>query len=149
MITGFEQYIVSPSTSILEAMRCLESKSHKCLFVADSDHHLIATLSDGDIRRHILSGGSFSDHCTLAARSDFLFTYPGDYKKVLSDARRRDVDIVPVLSSKNTLIGFLEVEKRSRFYNNTVVLIAGGKGTRLMPLTQDVPKPLWLLVISQ
>ena len=42
---------------------------------------------------------------------------------------RRDVDIVPVLSSKNTLIGFFEVEKRSRFYNNTVVLIAGGVGT--------------------
>jgi len=142
MITFFEDYLINPSTSILEAMRCLESKSHKCLFVADSDNHLLATLSDGDIRRHILSGGSPSDLCTLAARTDFLFTYPGDYKKILSDARRRDVDIVPVLSPENILIGFLESDKRSRFYENTVVLIAGGKGTRLLPLTRDIPKPL-------
>ena len=142
MITCFEEYIVNPSTSILEAMRSLESKSHTCLFVADSDNHLLATLSDGDIRRHILSGGAFTDACTLAARSDFLYTHPGDFKKVLSDARRRDVDIVPVLSLQNQLLGFLEAEKRSRFYDNTVVLIAGGKGTRLMPLTKDIPKPL-------
>lgn len=142
MIKSFDSYVIQPTASVLEAMRLLEAKSHKCLFVADKNNKLLATLSDGDVRRFILAGGSPSDPCLSASKSDYLFASSDNFYKVLADARRRDVDIVPVLSNEQILLGYLEVEKRARFYKNTVVLVAGGKGTRLLPLTKDIPKPL-------
>ena len=145
---------VSPDITIHQAMKILNKTAKKCLFVVDENQRLLGSLTDGDLRRSILKGEDFSSTINLSYFQNPSVLFEGQYS--IADAKRlmheRDLDLIPILDKNRKIVDCLQREKL--FSNNKhakpesviidvpVVIMAGGKGTRLEPFTKVLPKPL-------
>ncbi|WP_325199887.1 sugar phosphate nucleotidyltransferase [Oscillibacter sp.] len=134
---------VGKSRTIREAMGQLDRVAKKVLFVAE-DEVLIGALTDGDIRRHLLNGGRMDDPVAAAANYHPVTAQnPEQARKLL---RRDGIFAVPVVGEGGALLdivldpGFSKPRRSS--LHIPVVIMAGGKGTRLDPYTRVLPKPL-------
>jgi dTDP-glucose pyrophosphorylase len=146
------RFLASADTTVLQAMSQLEDTAQKIVFVVDDDRTLIGALTDGDIRRSILAGGGLEDPVGDVCNRE-PFTVSGRYdlaavRKVMLDGA---LSCVPVLDRRGRVVDLLFWE--SVFRDGTehkppqpidlpVVIMAGGKGTRLDPFTRVLPKPL-------
>jgi len=145
-----KNYIINKDQSIYNALELLEKNPYKILFVVDSDDKIIGSLTDGDIRRYILSTGNLSGTTYDACTKNFLFLNESKNKsKVTEQALSVGAKVIPVLNNQNKLIEiiFLEdhQEKIIADFENIeypVIIMAGGQGTRLEPFTKVLPKPL-------
>ena len=151
-MNNFKELIIEGNASLKEAMFALNKTARKILFVVDSDNKYVGSLSDGDIRRWILRSGDLQVAVhEVAAHNSFAPTYPYDSKVVGKIMQERDIDFVPVLNIDRQIINILNYEevfqgskkvKPSIPLGIPVVIMAGGKGTRLEPFTKILPKPL-------
>ena len=134
-------------SSIKEAIEVLEKEELKVVLIMDQNSTLRGIVYDGDIRRALLKGFELSDTVDKAMRSNFLkVTEESSIEEIAKIMRDNPIYHVPVLNRENKLIG-LHVRddgylKKSFNLHNPVLLMAGGRGKRLMPLTKDCPKPL-------
>lgn len=143
---------IHPQATIKEAMEAMGKASEKVLLVVDNEQLLLGALSDGDIRRYILSGGDLSGTIQGAYQADPIFVFQDDYnieriKQILLENR---IGLIPILHKNRKIADFVTWE--TIFGNNResenqkldvpVVIMAGGKGTRLEPFTRVLPKPL-------
>jgi len=145
-------FLVAPETIILEAMRQLEDTAQKILFVASADHVMIGAVTDGDIRRWILAGGSLEDAIEkVCNREPFSVAADYDVAAVRELMLENTIGCVPVLDQRGRIADLLFWEsifrdgsqhKPPRTIDLPVVIMAGGKGTRLDPFTRVLPKPL-------
>lgn len=113
------------------------------LIVVSNSFKLIGTLTDGDIRRGLLKGQIISGSNVL----DFTNTNPKSLpeKWLLQDLiklREEGVKVIPVLNLKNELIDIIDLSEQRSVLPIEAVVMAGGKGLRLLPLTKKTPKPL-------
>jgi len=139
-------------TTIRKAMQLMEKASEKVLLVVDDEQALIGALSDGDIRRYILGGGDLSGTIQGAYHKDPIFVFQDDYNidKIKQLLTRNRIGLIPILNRSKKIIKFITWE--SVFGKNKetikqkldipVVIMAGGRGTRLEPFTRVLPKPL-------
>lgn len=142
------------SLSIKEAMNKLNDNYEKILFVTESDNRLIGIVMDGDIRRAIVSGETLHSKVEdIMQRSPIaLFSREPDYKSKAKELMmQKKIEHVPVLDSEGKIedvvlwTDFLGNNKKDipkKYLNNQVVIMAGGKGSRLDPFTRIFPKPL-------
>lgn len=143
---------IHPQATIKEAMEALDKTAEKTLLVIDENQALIGSLTDGDIRRFILNGHDLSGTIKNAYYRDPLFVFKEDYnsekiKKVLTDNK---IDLVPIIDSDRKVVDYITWGKafgNNRISENQklgvpVVIMAGGRGTRLEPFTRVLPKPL-------
>ena len=139
--------IVYDTTSIIEAMAKINENARGAVIVCDNKGVVIATLTDGDIRRHILSGGRLDAPVIGAANKEFYYIAVDDKTK---DAHKicveKNITMLPVLDSEHRLVSIyfkdeigITIKPRLEI---PVVIMAGGKGTRLYPYTKVLPKPL-------
>jgi dTDP-glucose pyrophosphorylase len=143
--------IVKPDISVRQAMKSLNNTAEKCLLVADSKNRLLGTLTDGDLRRSILSGLKFSENIsnfyqpkpTILVQNQYTVE---DAKQLLRD---RKLDLIPIVDEENKIVNYLTWSnmnggKRVKkvLDNVPVVIMAGGRGTRMEPFTKVLPKPL-------
>jgi len=145
--------LVPPDTSIKQAMHQLGVTAEKILFVVDKRHVLSGTLTDGDVRRALLNGLSFSDKIDKVMCTDFTFLTKQS-RSIKSKARKlmiaKKIEQIPVVNRQGVItdaILWTDVFKNNektpdRIYSNPVVIMAGGKGVRLDPFTRILPKPL-------
>lgn len=137
--------IVEPSLSIHEAMSRMEVVRRKILLIADADGHLIGTLTDGDFRRFILrTHGISGTVLDVAQREPVVLREDFNPGHIPTLFRTHDISCAPVIDAQRRVTGLVCLEEPGdgAEINVPVVLMAGGLGRRLMPLTANCPKPL-------
>lgn len=149
------QYLkINRDTTIKQAIQKLNETAEKILFVVDEKNKLIGTVTDGDIRRGIINGLGFNENVEAIMYRDFI-TISHDAPEKEEYARKlmlgKKIEQIPVLNIEgiiedvilwSDIIGEETQSKPNQFYSNHVVIMAGGKGTRLDPFTRVLPKPL-------
>jgi dTDP-glucose pyrophosphorylase/CBS domain-containing protein len=138
--------IVQVDATLLEALHAIDAGAESIAFVADANGRVVGSLSDGDIRRALLGGAALTDrNLTRVMRRDFAFVTPAvERAEVLDIMRARDVGQLPVIDAEGRLCGLHSVGQMiSRVKRpNSAVILAGGRGTRLYPITETLPKPM-------
>lgn len=136
---------LSPKSTIREALRIIDKGAMQIAIVVDTEDKLIGTLTDGDIRRGLLKNLSLDD-----VIEEIVFKTPtiaklGDSKEeILQKALAKKLHQIPIVDDENRVIGLKEIEELVRPHHkpNKVVLMVGGLGSRLRPLTETTPKPM-------
>lgn len=142
-----EAYIISETTNLKEAAKILDGVVPKVLFVVDKQNRLVGALSDGDIRRWLIKKGSFDDKVALIMNKNPI-SLPVHQKGSANDEiSRRGIKAIPILGNTGGIMeiivsGPAQRTKGESFKDKRVVIMAGGRGERLLPYTSVVPKPL-------
>ncbi len=144
MIDRWMTCCISPTSTIAEAIRVIDASSLQIALVVD-DTRLCGTLTDGDVRRSMLKGHTLNDPVSSAMNPNPKTAFLGDSRELLV-ARMRQLRVrhIPIINSDGALSGLEVVDEMLSppSMMNRVVLMAGGYGKRLSPLTDDCPKPM-------
>lgn len=139
-------HIISQKETLLDALKRINDiKSEPLvLFAVDDDGSMRGTITDGDIRRALIKGVSVSDDIASAMHHNFNFLRKGenDDVKNLHCQREMKMRLVPILDENGCICEIINLEKYRTKLPIDAVLMAGGKGERLRPLTEKIPKPL-------
>lgn len=143
----YRQMLVHEDISLREAMNVLDKTAQKILFVVDEHKRLLACITDGDIRRHLLRNGSMEAKAKTFANYHPLSIGLDQLDSAKEFMRSKDIIAVPVLREDGTVEMIVQNDSfatlRPHLSENVPVVInAGGKGTRLYPYTRILPKPL-------
>jgi dTDP-glucose pyrophosphorylase len=144
-VHNFRDCILSPDASIHKAIATIEATSAKIVLIVDADDRLLGTVTDGDIRRAILRGCSLESPAS-AVMNGSPRTLPAvnDEPALLAQMRRHSLRHLPLIDERGRLVGLATLAEllQLQAQENWVVLMAGGRGRRLHPLTENLPKPL-------
>ena len=144
MIDG--QYIISQEKTLLQALTQINSlgKGPLVLFVVNDKNSMVGTLTDGDSRRALIAGFSVKDKVEKIMQRNFNYLRLKDLDDVNEIKRQRllKMKLVPVLDKENRIVEIINLECFITRLPIDAVLMAGGKGERLRPLTEKTPKPL-------
>lgn len=139
------KYIVQQTVSIREALMTLNqiTSDTQTLLVINEEQKLVGTLTDGDIRRGLISGAELSDIVSSVMHTDFKYILDSKYDVTrLKELRDNKIFFIPVLDEDHNIVEVLNLRKLRSCLPIDAVLMAGGKGERLRPLTENTPKPL-------
>ena len=140
--------VIGPEATIREAIRRIDAGGMQIALVVGTDRRLLGTISDGDVRRGILRGVSLDARCETIMNAAPTVARPGeDREALLATMRARQLHRIPVLDASDRIVGletFDELVRPAR-RENLVVLMAGGMGKRLRPLTEERPKPMLMI----
>jgi dTDP-glucose pyrophosphorylase/predicted transcriptional regulator len=138
---------LSVNAPLLRALEVIEKTAAKIVLVVDADSRMVGSVTDGDIRRGLLRG------CTLDSPvSEIMHKNP--YSLPISSSREHIIGVmqnmgiqqIPLLDANNKIVGIALFNRLAGIVHtvrkNRVVIMAGGKGRRLLPLTTDIPKPM-------
>ena len=141
-----KDHLISKNITLLEALSriCDLAPEPLVLFVIDEEKRMVGTLTDGDSRRALIAGASVTDKVEKIMHRDFNYMKVEDIDDVKEIKRQRDLKmrLVPVLDAEKHIVEILNLEKYNSRLPFDAVLMAGGKGERLRPLTLETPKPL-------
>ena len=143
--------LIKPNANIKNTLKQLSKTGEKCLVVVDNRNKILGTISDGDVRKALLKGKVYKDKINEFYQKDPIFLKKDNYS--LSQAKniliKKRIDIIPIIGKSRTVVDVLTFEKifkknnhKSATLSKTVVIMAGGKGTRLEPFTSILPKPM-------
>ena len=135
---------ISADATIVTALEALNrlSGDTMTLFVVNQEGRLEGSLTDGDIRRALLYGHDLSNPVGEICKRDCLFISRGENEiEAIAKARAKRIALLPVVEH-GKITSLLDLRRQRGFVPADGVLMAGGKGERLRPLTEKVPKPL-------
>ena len=141
----FEPHCINSSLTIKDALIALNNLRNATLtlFVLNDNAQIIGTLTDGDIRRALVNG--YGLDCTLdkVMHRDYKFICQKEFTVAnLRSFRDRRIMFIPILDGENHVVDVVNLQKFKSKLPIDAVLMAGGKGERLRPLTEKTPKPL-------
>ena len=141
-----ERYLINQNRSLLDALNQINNLKigPLVLFVTDDNGHMVGTLTDGDARRALVAGAKVTDKASVVMRRDFRCLRKGINDDVanLREQRQKKMRLVPILDENNSILEIIDLERYITCLPLDAVLMAGGKGERLRPLTENTPKPL-------
>ena len=139
-------HFISKDKSLLEALKQINSFVDEplVLFVIDDEGRMVGTLTDGDSRRALIAGASVDDKAEKIMHRKFNFMTSDDLTNVKDIKRQKEMNmkLVPVLDDDMHIVDVINLYHFKTRLPVDAVLMAGGKGERLRPLTEKKPKPL-------
>jgi dTDP-glucose pyrophosphorylase/CBS domain-containing protein len=150
--TGLEFLCISPRDSIRRAMACIDHNQRGIVVVVDEGRHLLGTITDGDLRRAVLAGMDLDTavDAILARKSTTSYAQPvtapigTEREKLIQLMKDHVVHQIPLLDEAGRVADLVTLDDLLPMQPLPLqaVIMAGGQGTRLRPLTEDVPKPM-------
>lgn len=140
-----KKFIINEFSTIKDALIAINDITHdgESLVVVNSEQEIIGTLTDGDIRRGLIAGAELMDSVCKIMHHDFKFINQTDFDvahlKLFRDQR---IMFIPILDEQKHVVDVVNLNKFKSKLPIDAVLMAGGKGERLRPLTEKTPKPL-------
>jgi len=146
MVKNIEAFFVSPETKISEALACLDKTGVGIVLVVDESRHLLGTLVDGDIRRGLLRNIGLEELVSRVMNKNPVVSNVQVSKQEITNLmKKRGIRHIPLLNDRGEVIEIFRMDDffRDAVHDETrVVIMAGGLGTRLRPLTKTKPKGL-------
>lgn len=137
--------LISEDKTILNALKKLNEirdVSRLILFVHNHKDELVGSLTDGDIRRSLALEGNINKPVGLICNKNFHSEKDTQGYIDLADYRKRNIKILPLLDKNNKLIRIIDLERQKAVLPLECMIMAGGRGKRLSPLTDVTPKPM-------
>src|ERR1041385_8301999 len=150
---NIDSLLVTAATPIRDVMNCIDHNAKGIALVVDGERHLIATVTDGDVRRAVLAGtnldlpvqelldqkAGLQDHVPTTVKAG---TPIAEVLHLMSEHTLRQI---PVVDDEGRLVDvalLADLVKEYKLPLMRAVIMAGGYGTRLLPLTNQIPKPM-------
>ena len=137
--------LIQTGRTILEALNKLNSikdVSRLILFVTDEAGTVIGSLTDGDIRRSLARNADLNLKVEDICNKNFLFERDGQGFLDLHSYRKKDIKILPILSEDRKMVDLIDLERTVSVLPLECMIMAGGRGKRLSPMTDTIPKPM-------
>ncbi|MDT8903840.1 nucleotidyltransferase family protein [Anaeroselena agilis] len=141
----WKRILISPTTAIIDAIEIIDAVATGIVLVVDDDNRLQGTVTDGDVRRAILKGIRLDEPINLIMNAHPTVARINDDKEtILTRMKLKDLKQIPILDDSGRVVSMEMINDliRTDERGNWVLLMAGGMGKRLNPLTNDCPKPL-------
>ena len=143
--TDFKSLQIKSSASLTDAIKVIDGGQVQIALVVDDNRRLIGTITDGDVRRALLRGESLETPVErIMFRSFRALTASSTEEEALAFMRRETLHQIPVLDEQGRVVRIFLLEELIKPMKrpNPVVIMAGGEGKRLRPLTNNCPKPM-------
>lgn len=144
-MSAWESTLVPPTASIRDTLAIIDAGSMQIALVVDGRRRLLGTVTDGDVRRGILRGHGLDEPVAAIMNGQPTVARLDETREdIFALMKRRQLHHVPVLNGDGEVVGieFIDAILHTGVRPNWVVIMAGGAGHRLRPLTDDCPKPL-------
>jgi dTDP-glucose pyrophosphorylase len=143
-MADIRKHLIYHKEPLSTALQMLETLGEDLtLFAINEEGQLMGTLTDGDVRRGLLRGLLISDSIDEITNTKFSFIRKGNYKvSEISEAKKLGIQILPVLDEKNKIVRLINFLSHKSYLPVDTVIMAGGEGIRLRPMTQNLPKPM-------
>ncbi|MEI3801741.1 MULTISPECIES: nucleotidyltransferase family protein [unclassified Chitinophaga] len=140
----FRKHLILQNESVKDALNKLNLLAiDAILFVVDENDKLIGSLTDGDIRRGFIKGYSFETPIMEYIQPDPIFIFKNDYSLDQLDIfSKKNLKIIPIIDADHRIVDILNLRVKISLLPLDTIIMAGGRGERLMPLTDTCPKPL-------
>lgn len=139
-----KNFIISENSIIKEALIKL-NESHSqamTLFIVNGSNQIVGSITDGDIRRGLIKGAHTTDCVSKIMNSDFISLKTVFDVKSIQQHKENGIGLLPIVDTDNRPIDIIDLTKYKSYLPIDAVIMAGGKGERLKPLTNKTPKPL-------
>ena len=141
-----QQHIVNVNQEAREALRALDALQDsvsRTLFVINNNNKLVGSVTDGDIRRGLLTGLEISHPIASFMNTEFKYLKEADDNlSRIKKYREADIHVLPLIDNDFHLVEILDLKKRRTLLPVAALIMAGGRGERLRPLTDVQPKPM-------
>jgi dTDP-glucose pyrophosphorylase len=136
--------ILSSDSTIRSALQKLTLLGETLtLFIIDNNSILIGVVTDGDIRRGLIKGTELNDQVVEIMNKNFKFIKEDQFTaELIDDLKKSSAKILPILDNEHRIVRFVNISELKTFLPVHAIIMAGGKGERLLPLTLDTPKPM-------
>jgi dTDP-glucose pyrophosphorylase len=141
----FSTHIINSSATLKDGLISINKLADEilCLFVINEEEHLVGTVTDGDIRRALIAGVELKDSIVFAMNKNYVKVLLGNVSPTdIKNYRLKGIKLIPCVDSNGIICKVYNLMVKQSVLPIDAVLMAGGKGERLRPLTDNTPKPL-------
>lgn len=140
----FKKHLLLSGSTIREALERLDLLAKDAIiFIVDEKNQLIGSLTDGDVRRGLLKGVTIDNRVDdiIQPNPRFIRKEDSNFSKVV-EYRDQNFRILPIVNKKDEVVNVINFREIKSYLPIDAVIMAGGRGERLKPLTDTIPKPL-------